>query len=115
MVGGDAGVLAPVVLRLLVLGVASSRARSSRRYLRRHDGPERAARPEAGGVRRSQRMDLACAGRLRTGRVASRSISDLQLVQGSLSMVPLSAGTVVLVVVAVAAMLARRCSPWSRW
>jgi ATP-binding cassette subfamily B protein len=42
---------------------------------------------------------------LRTGQVVSRAISDLQLVQGLLSMVPLVVGYLVLLVVSLAAML----------
>ncbi|MGV9677702.1 ABC transporter ATP-binding protein [Nocardia sp. NPDC003482] len=43
--------------------------------------------------------------RLRTGQVVSRSISDLQLVQGLLAMVPLSAASVLIFVMAAAVML----------
>ncbi|MBC3193674.1 ABC transporter ATP-binding protein [Pseudonocardia sp. C8] len=105
VVGGDAGVLAPVVLGLLVLGAAKFAGAFVRRYL----GGTMALNVQH-DLRRAvfaavQRMDGVRQDRLRTGQVASRSISDLQLVQGFLSMVPLSAGTVVLVVVAVAAML----------
>ncbi|MPZ64509.1 MAG: ATP-binding cassette domain-containing protein [Pseudonocardiaceae bacterium] len=52
-----------------------------------------------------QRLDGAKQDGLRTGQVVSRAISDLQLVQSMLSMVPLVAGTVVLFVVALGAML----------
>ncbi len=52
-----------------------------------------------------QRLDGAKQDGLRTGQVVSRAISDLQLVQGMLSMVPLVAGTLVLFVVALGAML----------
>ncbi|AZI59389.1 ABC transporter ATP-binding protein [Nakamurella antarctica] len=45
-----------------------------------------------------QRLDGAMQDRLRTGQVVSRANSDLQLVQGLLSMVPLTAGQVVLFV-----------------
>lgn len=104
-VGGDTGVLAPVVGGLLVLGVLKFAGAFVRRYLGgkmalnvQHD----LRRAVFGAV---QRMDGVRQDRLRTGQVASRAISDLQLVQGFLSMVPLSAGTVVLVVVAIVAML----------
>lgn len=104
-IGGDTGVLAPVVGGLLVLGVLKFVGAFVRRYLGgkmalnvQHD----LRRAVFGAV---QRMDGVRQDRLRTGQVASRAISDLQLVQGFLSMVPLSAGTVVLVVVAVVAML----------
>ncbi|HEX9337838.1 MAG TPA: ABC transporter ATP-binding protein, partial [Pseudonocardiaceae bacterium] len=51
------------------------------------------------------RLDGGKQDALRTGQVVSRANSDLQLVQGLMSMVPLSIGVVVLVVVSVAAML----------
>lgn len=104
-IDGDTGVLAPVVGGLLVLGVLKFVGAFVRRYLGgkmalnvQHD----LRRAVFGAV---QRMDGVRQDRLRTGQVASRAISDLQLVQGFLSMVPLSAGTVVLVVVAIVAML----------
>ena len=52
-----------------------------------------------------QKLDGAKQDGLRTGQVVSRAISDLQLVQGLLSVLPLSAGMVVLLIVALAAML----------
>ncbi|MGH3880905.1 MAG: ABC transporter transmembrane domain-containing protein, partial [Actinophytocola sp.] len=52
-----------------------------------------------------QRLDGAKQDALRTGQVVSRSITDLQLVQGLLMMVPLSAGTLVFAIAALGAML----------
>nr|WP_218862921.1 ABC transporter ATP-binding protein [Actinopolyspora biskrensis] len=52
-----------------------------------------------------QRLDGGKQDSLRTGQVVSRSISDLQLVNGLLSMLPLAAGTVMLAVFSLAAML----------
>ena len=52
-----------------------------------------------------QRLDGAKQDALRTGQVVSRSITDLQLVQGLLMMVPLSVGTIVFALAALAAML----------
>ncbi len=52
-----------------------------------------------------QRLDGAKQDALRTGQVVSRSITDLQLVQGLLMMVPLSVGTIVFAVAALGAML----------
>ncbi|WP_084794405.1 ABC transporter ATP-binding protein [Actinokineospora bangkokensis] len=52
-----------------------------------------------------QRLDGGKQDALRTGQVVSRSITDLQLVQGLLMMVPLSVGTVVFAVAALAAMV----------
>jgi ATP-binding cassette subfamily B protein len=51
------------------------------------------------------RLDGGKQDALRTGQVVSRANSDLQLVQGIMSMIPLSIGVVVLVVVSVVAML----------
>jgi len=52
-----------------------------------------------------QRLDGGKQDALRTGQVVSRSITDLQLVQGLLMIVPLATGTVVFAVVALAAMV----------
>jgi ATP-binding cassette subfamily B protein len=52
-----------------------------------------------------QRLDGGKQDTLRTGQVVSRSITDLQLVQGLLMMVPLSIGTVVFALFALVAML----------
>jgi ATP-binding cassette subfamily B protein len=52
-----------------------------------------------------QRLDGAKQDTLRTGQVVSRSITDLQVVQGLLMMVPLSIGTVVFALAAFGAML----------
>ncbi len=52
-----------------------------------------------------QRLDGGKQDALRTGQVVSRSITDLQLVQGLLMMVPLSVGTVVFAVLALGAMV----------
>jgi ATP-binding cassette, subfamily B, bacterial len=52
-----------------------------------------------------QKLDGATQDSLRTGQVVSRAISDLQLVQSLLSMVPLVAGMLVLFAVALVAML----------
>ncbi|SDN89658.1 ATP-binding cassette, subfamily B [Lentzea jiangxiensis] len=52
-----------------------------------------------------QRLDGAKQDELRTGQIVSRSITDLQLVQSLLMMVPLAVGTVVFALAALAAML----------
>lgn len=49
-------------------------------------------------------LDGAGQGQIRTGQIVSRSISDLQIVQGLLAMVPLSAGAAVQVVIALGIM-----------
>nr|WP_132877953.1 ABC transporter ATP-binding protein [Tamaricihabitans halophyticus] len=52
-----------------------------------------------------QRLDGGNQDALRTGQVVSRSISDLQLVQSLLAMIPLSAGNIVFAAIAFIAML----------
>ncbi|HYQ68882.1 MAG TPA: ABC transporter ATP-binding protein [Actinophytocola sp.] len=52
-----------------------------------------------------QRLDGAKQDTLRTGQVVSRSITDLQVVQGLLMILPLSVGTIVFAFAAFAAML----------
>ena len=52
-----------------------------------------------------QRLDGAKQDALRTGQVVSRSITDLQIVQGLLMIVPLSIGTIVFALMAFGAML----------
>ncbi|MBP1159978.1 ABC transporter ATP-binding protein [Rhodococcus sp. PvR099] len=51
-----------------------------------------------------QRLDGAGQDQIRTGQVVSRSITDLQLVQGLLAMVPLSAGALIQFLLAVVVM-----------
>lgn len=52
-----------------------------------------------------QRLDGAKQDEMRTGQIVSRSITDLQLVQSLLMMVPLAIGTIVFALAALAAML----------
>jgi ATP-binding cassette, subfamily B, bacterial len=52
-----------------------------------------------------QKLDGVKQDSLRTGQVVSRAISDLQLVQGLLAIVPLTAGVLVLLALALVAML----------
>jgi ATP-binding cassette subfamily B protein len=52
-----------------------------------------------------QRLDGAGQDRLRTGQVVSRASTDLQMIQGSLAMVPLSAGQAVMFAISVVLML----------
>ncbi|TCK20637.1 ATP-binding cassette subfamily B protein [Pseudonocardia endophytica] len=104
-VGGSTAVVLPVVVTFLSLAVIRFGAAFLRRYL-----GGRMALDVQHDLRRQvfravQRMDGVRQDRLRTGQVASRAISDLTLVQGLLSIIPLSAGTVVLGVVSISAML----------
>jgi ATP-binding cassette subfamily B protein len=104
-VRGVTDVLLPIVLAILGLAVVRFAASFARRYL-----AGRMALDVQHDLRRQvfasvQRLDGEKQDALRTGQVVSRSITDLQLVQSLLSMVPLTAGTIALVVASVAAML----------
>ncbi|MFF0452654.1 ABC transporter ATP-binding protein [Nocardia africana] len=102
---GEVGALAPIAGILVALAVARFAATYGRRWL---------AGRLALDVQHEVRVDLLTAlhrydgplqARLRTGQVVSRSISDLQLVQGLLAMAPLSAASLLIFVFAAAAML----------
>ncbi|HET8641760.1 MAG TPA: ABC transporter ATP-binding protein, partial [Pseudonocardiaceae bacterium] len=103
-VAGTTDRLAGLVALLAGLAVLRFAAAFARRYL-----GGRLALDVQHDLRRAvfasvQRLDGAAQDALRAGQVVSRANTDLQLVQGLLMMVPLTAGTVVLVVVAVVAM-----------
>ncbi len=104
-VAGSTAQLAPVVVAIASLALVRFGASFLRRYLAgrlaltvQHDLRQKVF----GAV---QRLDGPRQDAMRTGQVVSRAITDLQLVQSLLSMVPLSLGVVVLVVASVAAML----------
>ena len=104
-VAGETGRLVPLVAGVLAIAVLRFGSAFVRRYL-----GGRLSLDVQHDLRRSvfravQRLDGAEQDALRTGQVISRAISDLQLLQGMLSMVPLVAGSVVLFVVALGAML----------
>jgi ATP-binding cassette, subfamily B, bacterial len=104
-VAGSTAVLAPVVAAVLGLALVRFAAAFLRRYL-----AGRLALDVQHDLRRQvfaamQRLDGQRQDALRTGQVVSRAITDLQLVQSLLSMVPLALGAIVLVVASVAAML----------
>ena len=104
-VRGITDVLVPVVVAILVLATIRFGASFLRRYL-----AGRMALDVQHDLRRQvfaavQRLDGQRQDQMRTGQVVSRAITDLQLVQSLLAMVPLAAGTVVLVVASVVAML----------
>ena len=104
-VAGSTAVLVPIVIA--ILGLALVRFGPS--FLRRYLGG-RMALDVQHDLRRQvfaavQRLDGERQDALRTGQVVSRANTDLQLVQGFLSIVPISLGTVVLVVASLAAML----------
>ncbi|GAA2556691.1 ABC transporter ATP-binding protein [Pseudonocardia hydrocarbonoxydans] len=104
-VAGSTAVLGTVVAAIAGLAVVRFAASFLRRFL-----AGRLALDVQHDLRRQvfaavQRLDGQRQDALRTGQVVSRSITDLQLVQSLLSMVPLALGSVVLVVASVAAML----------
>jgi ATP-binding cassette subfamily B protein len=104
-VAGSTAVLAPIVAAVVALALVRFGAAFLRRYL-----AGRLALDVQHDLRRQvfaavQRLDGERQDALRTGQVVSRAITDLQLVQSLLSMVPLALGAVVLVVASVAAML----------
>jgi ATP-binding cassette subfamily B protein len=104
-VAGSTAVLLPVVVAIASLALVRFVASFLRRYL-----AGRLALDVQHDLRRRvfaavQRLDGPRQDQLRTGQVVSRAITDLQLVQGLLSMVPLALGVVVLVVVSIGAML----------
>ena len=104
-VAGSTAPLVPVVTALVVLALVQYGASFVRRYFAgrlsldvQHDLRRRVFDAVA-------RLDGERQDALRTGQVASRAITDLQLVQGLLSMVPFTLGTATLVVTSIAAML----------
>lgn len=104
-VAGSTAVLGPVVAAIGVLALVRFGASFLRRYL-----AGRLALDVQHDLRRQvfaavARLDGERQDALRTGQVVSRANTDLQLLQGLLSMVPLSLGVVVLVVASIAAML----------
>ena len=104
-VAGSTAVLVPFVAALVVLALVQYGLSFVRRYFAgrlsldvQHDLRRRVF--DAVTRLDGERQDA-----LRTGQVASRAITDLQLLQGLLSMVPFTLGTASLVVTSIAAML----------
>ncbi|WP_168585210.1 ABC transporter ATP-binding protein [Saccharopolyspora sp. ASAGF58] len=94
-----------IVIALLTLGVFRFASAFVRRY-----SAGRLALDVQHDLRRAvfaamQRLDGGKQDALRTGQVVSRSISDLQMVNSLLSMLPLAAGTAVLALFAIVVML----------
>ncbi|MEO6882028.1 MAG: ABC transporter ATP-binding protein [Mycobacteriaceae bacterium] len=104
-VSGTTRVVAPVVAALVGLALLQFAALFARRFLAgklslsvQHD-------LRSTLFRALQRLDGAAQDRLRTGQVVSRSITDLQLVQGLLAIVPLALGSMLQLTISVAAMI----------
>ena len=104
-VAGTTGVVAPVVAVLLALALLKFGALFSRRYLAGKLSLDVQHDLRTAVFRALQRLDGAAQDRLRTGQVVSRSITDLQLVQGLLAIVPLAVGSVLQLAVSVVAMV----------
>ncbi|WP_344427533.1 ABC transporter ATP-binding protein [Pseudonocardia ailaonensis] len=104
-VRGVTDTLLVIVLAILGLAVVRYVASFLRRYLAGRMGLDVQHDLRRQVFAAVQRLDGRRQDALRTGQVASRAITDLQLVQTLLAIVPLSAGTVVLVIASVAAML----------
>jgi ATP-binding cassette subfamily B protein len=104
-VAGSTATLGPIVAAFLGLAVVRFAAAFLRRFL-----GGRLALDVQHDLRRQvfaavQRLDGERQDALRTGQVVSRAITDLNLLQSLLSIVPLALGYCVLVVVSLAAML----------
>ena len=104
-VAGSTAMLLPIVVAILGLALVRFVAAFLRRYL-----GGRLALDVQHDLRRQvfaavQRLDGERQDSLRTGQVVSRAITDLNLLQGLLSIVPLALGYVVLVVASLAAMV----------
>lgn len=104
-VAGSTARLPGLVTALVGLAVAGFAAAFARRYLggRLALGVQHDLRRQVFAA--VQRLDGQRQDALRTGQVVSRAITDLQLVQSLLSMVPLTTGLLATVAVSVAAML----------
>ncbi|HEY0815122.1 MAG TPA: ABC transporter ATP-binding protein [Pseudonocardia sp.] len=104
-VAGSTATLVPIVVAILSLALVRFVAAFLRRYL-----GGRLALDVQHDLRRQvfaavQRLDGERQDSLRTGQVVSRAITDLNLLQALLSIVPLALGFVVLVVASLVAML----------
>jgi ATP-binding cassette subfamily B protein len=97
--------LSRTVLVLLLFAVANFTLTFARRYLGGALSLQVQLDLRNRIFRALQRLDGVRQDELRVGQVVSRVINDLQLVQGLLMVVPLSFGSVVLLVVSLAAML----------
>ncbi|WP_084495920.1 ABC transporter ATP-binding protein [Nocardia shimofusensis] len=87
---GDTGVIGTVAILLALLAVGRFAAAFGRRLLAGRLSLDVQHGLRVRVLRSLQRLDGAGQDALRTGQVVSRSITDLQLVQGLLAMVPLS-------------------------
>src|SRR6476646_4360705 len=110
VIDGHQGSLWPWLTLLLVAGVFGF----AMAYVRRFIGG-RGALHDQYDLRNSiyerlQRLDLGSHDELSTGQLVSRASSDVALLQGMLSLLPITAGNLVMVVVSLVVMLI--LSPW---
>jgi ATP-binding cassette subfamily B protein len=104
-VAANPAAVAPAVVGLLVLALVTFAALFARRFMAGKLSLDVQHDLRSQLFRSLQRLDGSAQDRLSTGQVVSRSISDLQLVQGLLAIVPLAAGSAFQLVVSIAAML----------
>ncbi|NKY85955.1 ABC transporter ATP-binding protein [Nocardia veterana] len=102
---GDVAALAPIAAVLVALALARFAATYGRRWLAGRLALDVQHELRVTVLTALHRYDGPRQDRLRTGQVVSRSISDLQLVQGLLAMAPLSAASLLIFIFAAAAML----------
>ncbi len=89
---GDSSAIAGVAIAIAVLGVVRFACQFGRRFLAGRLSIDVQHDLRLGLLGALQRLDGRGQDDIRTGQVVSRSITDLQLVQGLLAMLPLSAG-----------------------
>jgi len=104
-VAGTTGTIRTLVSVLAALAILRFASLFARRYLAGKLSLDVQHDLRASIFSSLQRLDGAAQDQLRTGQVVSRSITDLQLVQGLLAMAPLAAGSVLQLMLSVAAMI----------
>ncbi|MBO0852879.1 MAG: ATP-binding cassette domain-containing protein, partial [Nocardia sp.] len=102
---GEVSALGPIALILVVLALARFATIYGRRWMAGRLALDVQHELRVSLLAALHRYDGPRQGRLRTGQVVSRSISDLQLVQGLLAMAPLSATALLTFAFAAVAML----------
>ncbi|MFF0815455.1 ABC transporter ATP-binding protein [Rhodococcus sp. NPDC003318] len=101
---GVTGTIAAVAAAIAALGVVRFGCQFGRRMLAGRLSLDVQHDLRLGLLGSLQRLDGVGQDQIRTGQVVSRSITDLQLVQGLLAMVPLSAGALIQFVLAIVVM-----------
>lgn len=101
---GDNDAILSVAVAIGALGIVRFACQFGRRYLAGRLSIDVQHDLRLGLLSSLQRLDGRRQDEIRTGQVVSRSITDLQLVQGLLAMVPLSAGALLQFVLALVVM-----------